>query len=66
MNLEAYRAGEYHSPGWNQAYPRIQILTIEELLNGKRPHVPARTLPYKQAGKVGPSVTQHRMDLPNE
>lgn len=66
MNLEAYRAGEYLSPGWNQAYQRIQILTIEELLNGKRPHVPARTLPYKQAEKVGPQVTQHRLDMHSE
>jgi len=35
MRKEAAEAGFYHSPVWNRDYPCIQILTIEELLNGK-------------------------------
>jgi site-specific DNA-methyltransferase (adenine-specific) len=34
MTAEAVSAGFYYSPGWNQNYPHIQVLTIEELLHG--------------------------------
>ncbi|RJQ31872.1 MAG: site-specific DNA-methyltransferase [Actinobacteria bacterium] len=30
-------------------FPAIQIITIEELLNGKKPNLPGMILPYKQA-----------------
>ncbi len=40
MLTEAVSAGYYESPLWQQKYPRLQILTIEELLNGKRPEMP--------------------------
>jgi len=35
MQVEAVSAGYYHSPIWNKDYPKIQILTIDELLHGK-------------------------------
>lgn len=35
MRTEVAGAGFYHSPGWNTNYPRLQILTIAELLAGK-------------------------------
>jgi site-specific DNA-methyltransferase (adenine-specific) len=35
MRSEAATAGFYHSLGWNQDYPRLQILTVAELLEGK-------------------------------
>ncbi|MFH1337349.1 MAG: DNA methyltransferase [Nanoarchaeota archaeon] len=41
MRSEAAGAGFYHSPGWNKDYPRIQILTIEQLLGGKTIDYPA-------------------------
>ncbi len=34
MTQEANAAGFYHSPGWNRDYPRVQILTVRELLAG--------------------------------
>ena len=34
MKTEAATAGFYHSPGWNQDYPRVQILTVKSLLDG--------------------------------
>lgn len=43
MQTEAVGAGFYHSPGWNKDYPKIQILTIEELLHGKFVDMPPQT-----------------------
>ena len=35
MRREAASAGFYHSPGWNTDHPRLQILTVAELLAGQ-------------------------------
>jgi len=40
MKKVAVEAGKYHAPGWHEDYPRIQILTIEDLLSGKAPQIP--------------------------
>ena len=40
MRAEAASAGFYDSPGWNKKYPKLQILTIAELLRGKRVECP--------------------------
>jgi len=40
MKVEAIDAGFYHSPVWNKDYPKIQILTIEELLKDKTVDMP--------------------------
>lgn len=40
MRQEAAGAGFYHSDLWNRDYPRVQILTIPELLNGKQIDMP--------------------------
>ena len=53
MNAEAADVGFYESPGWKKKYPRLQIITIEELLDGKsisRP--PAANVTFKQAPKA--------------
>jgi site-specific DNA-methyltransferase (adenine-specific) len=54
MTTEAVSSGYYHSDLWQKDYPRIQILTIEELLKGKAidmpKSVPSQT--FKQAEKV--------------
>jgi len=50
MRTEAATAGFWHSDDWKRDYPRIQILTIEEVFSGKRPDVPpAARPPYAQA-----------------
>jgi site-specific DNA-methyltransferase (adenine-specific) len=41
MRSEAASAGFYDSPGWKTSHPRLQILTVEELLGGKRIDMPA-------------------------
>lgn len=40
MITEAASAGFYHSAIWDRDYPRIQILTIEDLLKGTKPEIP--------------------------
>lgn len=52
MLTEAHAAGFYHSPGWNRDYPRLQILTIPELLAGAEVKMPPATITFKQAEKV--------------
>lgn len=49
MRTEAASAGFYHSPGWNRDFPRLQILTIEELLSGKEVSMPPNMTTFKQA-----------------
>lgn len=52
MKTDAVSYGYYKSPGWNKNYPRIQILTIEELLRGKTIDYPPRTsVTFKKAEK---------------
>lgn len=47
-------AGFYHSPGWNRDYPRVQILTVGDLLSGagRVELPPAEFATFKQARKV--------------
>jgi site-specific DNA-methyltransferase (adenine-specific) len=64
MTREAVSAGFYSSVGWGQKYPKIQILTIEELLKGaKRVEMPPAWGTFKQAGKVDdmPGVEQGKL-----
>jgi len=67
MRQEALRAGLYHSEGWGKSYPRIQVLTIEDLLAGKGPEMPTAFGTFKQAGRVRGDVGQQAMfDVPDE
>ncbi len=53
MTTEAVSAGYYHSPLWQKDYPRVQILTVEDLLNGKSIDMPPSTYgTFKQAGRI--------------
>jgi len=52
MRTAAVSAGSYHSLLWDRDYPKIQILTIEELLQGKAVDMPPATSPYARAPKV--------------
>ena len=64
MEQEAISAGFYHSPGWGQNFPRIQILAIEQLLGGELPQMPPHWGTFKQAQavKADPGV-QIEMDI---
>lgn len=52
MLKEATTAGFYESPGFNRAYPAIQIFTIKQLLGGTAVDMPAGNVTFKQAGKA--------------
>lgn len=52
METEAVTAGFYESPGWGKSYPRLQILTIEQLLHGAQVQMPPAYGTFKQATKV--------------
>jgi site-specific DNA-methyltransferase (adenine-specific) len=52
MTTEAVSAGFYHSPGWNKDYPRIQILSIAQLLHGTEVQMPPQFGTFKQAQRV--------------
>jgi site-specific DNA-methyltransferase (adenine-specific) len=58
MKTEAVSAGYYESPGWNQKYQRIQILTIVELLRGAKIDMPPQYGTFKQAQKVPQKATK--------
>ncbi len=52
MRSEAISAGFYHSPGWNQDYPRVQILTVSELLHGAEVKMPPAHGTFREAQRV--------------
>ncbi|MDZ4180412.1 MAG: DNA methyltransferase [Coriobacteriia bacterium] len=63
MKQEAAEAGFWHSEVWNRDYPRIQIISIRELLEeGKHPDLPAFVhQPYQRAEKVQlPNAAEQR------
>ena len=57
MVKEAVSAGYYTPPslGAERKYPRIQILTIQELLDGKAVEMPPAYGTFKQAERVRPN-----------
>ncbi len=64
MEKEAITAGFYHSPGWQLDYPRIQILTIEQLLGGEQMKMPFTSVTFKQAQKVKQTEgTQGKLEI---
>jgi site-specific DNA-methyltransferase (adenine-specific) len=64
MKQEAWEAGFYHSPGWGQDFPRIQILTIAELLRGAGIKMPPQHGTFKEAQRVRTQEPDHlRLDL---
>jgi site-specific DNA-methyltransferase (adenine-specific) len=64
MEKEAITAGFYHSPGWQLDYPRIQILTIEQLLDGEQVKMPFTSVTFKQAQRVQQTEgTQGRLEI---
>ena len=64
MLKEAAEAGFYKPPGLEDKYPRIQILTIEELLEGKQvDHPRLLDATFKKAPKSRPAA-EKKLPLP--
>ena len=58
LPAEAAEKGFYHSPGWNRDYPRLQIVTVEELLAGKTISMPPTEITFKQAERMEKETEQ--------
>jgi site-specific DNA-methyltransferase (adenine-specific) len=58
MSLAADTAGVFHSEVWNRDYPKVQILSIRQLLEeGKKPQLPPFVMPtFQQAVKHEPAA----------
>lgn len=62
MLTDATAAGFYDSPGWGRRYPRLQILTVQDILAGAQIEMPPSNVTYKKAaaaadnGDNGPSM----------
>lgn len=55
MRGEAAAAGRYASPGWNKDYPRLQIVTVAQLLRDERiayPPPAQSNVTFKRASKA--------------
>ena len=65
MKTEAATAGYHHSNFWHKDYPRVQILTIEDLLGGKSIDMPQFTTgqTFKQAEKIKKKVSEQQKEL---
>jgi site-specific DNA-methyltransferase (adenine-specific) len=63
MLTEAVSAGFYHSPGWGRDYPRIQIVTVDDLLRGKTLDMPPTTGLFKQAERVKTLPAARTLDM---
>jgi hypothetical protein len=62
MTREATTAGSYHSDLWNRDYPKLQILTIADLLGGRKPDLPAfKSAPHHKAQRVTTKADQARL-----
>lgn len=58
MRLAADTAGVFHSEVWNRDYPKLQLLSIRELLEeGKKAQLPPFVMPtFQQAVKHEPAA----------
>ena len=64
MLSAAASAGFYNSEFWKKSYPRLQILTIEQLLAGAEVHMPPETGTFIAAQKVRKqAATQAKFDI---
>jgi site-specific DNA-methyltransferase (adenine-specific) len=65
MRTEASSAGFYTSPGWGKTYPKIQILTIAELLRGAMATMPPPFGTFKLVPRAArePGAAQQALDL---
>ena len=58
----ADHGGTYQWPVNRQVFPRVQVITIAELLRGKRPKMPPVLMPYIPASKVTAPSAQLSLD----
>jgi hypothetical protein len=64
MLREASESGFYIAPDGSK-FPKMQILTIQQILKGKKPDYPrfARSVTFKEAPKARASTRQRNLSL---
>ncbi len=60
MELEVLEIGPWRSTVWQKDYPKIQILTIEQLLNGAKVQFPGTDTTLKQAQREEPNLGEQK------
>lgn len=63
MRKEVASGDFYHSPSWNSRHPRLQILTVAEILSGKAIDMPAQgqtNATHRRAPRVRPKRSVNR------
>ncbi len=63
MRTAAAAAGSFKSERWGKSYARLQILTIADVLNGKRVDMPPQVSPFAEAPRERVSGKQTALDL---
>jgi site-specific DNA-methyltransferase (adenine-specific) len=64
MKKEAVSAGNYRSQGWGRDFPRLQILTVEQLLHGAQVEMPPQHGTFREAQRARGQEPDHlRLDL---
>lgn len=61
MIREIKATDPYVSPTWNHEYSKIQILTIQDLLSGKRPEIPPTISAFQEA-PLTKRASNHRQE----
>ena len=63
MRKEALSAGYYRSEAWGQDFPRMQILTVEGLLDGAQIQMPPQHGTFREAERYRGEDTSMQLDL---
>ena len=65
MMTEAATTGVYNSQFWARTYPKLQVLTIEDLFKGKTIDMPQTTnaATFKQAEKIKGTSSDYQISL---
>jgi site-specific DNA-methyltransferase (adenine-specific) len=64
MQKEAVSAGYYRSQGWGRDFPRMQILTVVQLLHGAQVEMPPQHGTFREAQRArAPEADHLRLDL---
>jgi site-specific DNA-methyltransferase (adenine-specific) len=65
MLREALSAGFYYSPGWKKDYPRIQVLSVAQLMQANGAHLdcPPSNVTFQQAPRAKGDVTALTLPL---
>lgn len=61
MKRAAVEAGQYESELWGGKYDRLQVMTVAELLAGKKPDIPKFLPGYQKAERLKPTADQQKV-----